>query len=390
MTLPKVSDANHWMKCPGSFQAQREYPRLPGEVPESVLEGRACHEVAQHWLTSPDTVVGWYSKFTGGPRVGDLSKDGVVITQELYDTASDYVREVCEYLNTNRIPLTELHVESRIDLSHIVPEWYGYADAWVYNPHTNTIVVWDFKAGHRLVEAVDNWSLVLYAEGIKMEHFPLLSPAPNFDLRIVQPRGFHHDGPVRTWQYTAEQHMALYFTVAAGVRAAIDDAPPCVVSSYCKTCSARAHCDTALRNAYESVDYVGQLVTHNLTGQSLGVELKLLRRAAAAIEARLSGLEEQAIHEIKSGQSVPFFAIKAGKGREKWRDDVPVDQVLMLGDLLGVDLRKPVQLDTPAQARKKGIDKSAIDQYTETPSTGFKLVENDGSLAATTFTQGNK
>jgi len=377
MTLPKVSDANHWMTCSGSFQAQQAYPRLPGEISESVLEGRACHEVAQKLfdVTCNDLNV-----------VGTLSKDGIVITQELRDTSADYHSEVVNYCFENGIDPSTIHIESRIDLSHIVPEWYGYADTWVYNPTTNTLVVWDFKAGHRLVEAVNNWSLVLYAEGIRNTHFPLNTDL-KFDLRIVQPRGFHHDGTVRVWTYGHGKQLHLYYTVCAGVKAAMQDAPECTVSPSCKTCSARAHCDTALRVAYEGVDYVGQLITHNLTGQSLGVELKLLRRANAAIEARLSGLEEQAIHEIKSGQAVPFFGVVSGKGREKWRDDVPVEEVLMLGDLLGIDIRKPVTLDTPAQARKKGIDKAAILQYTETPSTGFKLVENDGTQAATTFTQ---
>jgi len=377
--LPKVSDANHWMKCGGSFQAQQLYPRLPGEISESVLEGRACHEVAE-WFMRPEC-----DRLVSYP-VGTLSKDGIVITQELRDVAADYVEEVFQYCVDNHIAPTDLHVEDRIDLSHIVPEWYGYADAWLYNPTTNTVVVWDFKAGYRLVEAVGNWSLVLYAEGIRNTHFPLNTDI-NFDLRIVQPRGFHHEGTVRTWTYGHAEHLALYYQVCDGVKAAMQDAPECVVSSHCKTCSARAHCDTVLRVAYEGVDYAGQLVTHNLTGDTLGVELKLLRRAASMIEARLSGLEEQAIHEIKNGQPVAFFGIAAGKGRERWIADVPVDEIIMMGDLLGVDIRKPVTLDTPSQARKKGIDKSVIAQYTEIPSTGFKLVENDGQLANTTFTQ---
>ena len=50
--LPKVSDANHWMKCHGSVQAQAQFPALPGEVSQSRLEGRACHEVAKKLLTA--------------------------------------------------------------------------------------------------------------------------------------------------------------------------------------------------------------------------------------------------------------------------------------------------------------------------------------------------
>lgn len=59
----------------------------------------------------------------------------------------------------------------------------------------------------------------------------------------------------------------------------------------------------------------------------------------------------------------------------------------MMGDLMGVDLRKPVELDTPAQARKKGVDESVIAAYSETPMTAIKLVEVDGTEARQVFTR---
>ncbi len=44
-----------------------------------------------------------------------------------------------------------------------------------------------------------------------------------------------------------------------------------------------------------------------------------------------------------------------------------------MAELSGVDLRKPVDLDTPAQCIKKGIDPAVVEQYAETPLTGVKL-----------------
>ena len=57
----------------------------------------------------------------------------------------------------------------------------------------------------------------------------------------------------------------------------------------------------------------------------------------------------------------------------------------MMGDLLGEDIRKPAQLDTPAQCRKKGIDDAVIALYSETPKTAIKLVKDDGSKARQVF-----
>ena len=50
-----------------------------------------------------------------------------------------------------------------------------------------------------------------------------------------------------------------------------------------------------------------------------------------------------------------------------------------------VDPRKPVDLDTPTKLIKLGIDETVINLYSETPSTGFKLVEMSGAKLRNIF-----
>ncbi|MNJ70916.1 hypothetical protein D3C77_674080 [compost metagenome] len=59
----------------------------------------------------------------------------------------------------------------------------------------------------------------------------------------------------------------------------------------------------------------------------------------------------------------------------------------MMGDLSGVNVRGPVQLCTPKQARDKGIDELVIKQYSETPNTALKLVEVSGDKTRQIFTK---
>lgn len=386
MILPLVHDSNDWMRCLGAAQARAAFPGVPGEPSESKLEGRACHEASQRILERWRK--GGVLDFDG--IVGSLSRDGIVITQELFDAAYEYVNDVTKFCDFNGLA-GSLQIEQRVDLSHLLPEWYCIPDASVYVPSTNTLVVWDAKFGHSLVEPFENWQLLIGAFGI-IKALNLGDRERQFvklDLRVVQPRGFHHDGTIRKWfvdnvsinTYTAKLREQL--PVITG------ESPPCTVGTQCKNCSARANCDTLLRVAYEGIDFTGKLQTHTLSGHNLGVELKMLRRAAKAIEYRLSGLEEQAIHEITNGTLVPYFNAERGKGRERWKKDVPHDEVIMMGDLLGVNIRKPVELDTPAQVRKKGIDESVIAAYSETPMTALKLVEVDGAKIRQIFnTQG--
>lgn len=389
MILPLVHEASDWMACKAAAQARNRHPALDSEPSESKLEGRACHEASQQLLERWKK--GGVLDFTG--IVGSLSKDGIVITQELFDAAYEYVNDVAKFCDFNFLT-KELRVEQRVDLSRWLPGWYCIPDAWVYESSTNTVTVWDVKFGHSIVECFENWQLLIGAFGI-IQALDIPEPvrqAVKLDLRVVQPRGFTSDGPTRRWFVTAgAEGVAKYWNeLHRALPQVTGESPPCTTGPQCKNCSARANCDTLSRVAYEGIDFAGRLQTHTLSGHNLGVDLKLLRRAAKAIEYRLSGLEEQAIHEIKAGKQVSYFTAQQSKGRERWKKDVPHAEVIMMGDLLGVDIRKPVEMDTPSQVRKKGIDESVIAEYSETPLTGLKLVEVDGNKARQVFnnTQG--
>lgn len=363
--LPKVSDANQWMACNGSFRAQQAYPPLNVEPSQSRLEGRACHEVAQKLFRNEPF----------SDLVGSLSKDGIVITDELFDAAREYFNEVWGYCNSHN-KIHELCIEESIPVPGY-ENWFTIPDAWVMvklDGGTRVLRIWDAKFGHRIVDPFENWQLLIEAFSI-CEQFQ--TPPDIIELVIVQPRGFTSEGTVRKWSITPDELQSYRLQVAITRALVLDAAPMCTPGPHCLDCSARAHCDTLKQQSYAGVDYVQSLQTHNLSGHALGVELRLLQRAQEMIKMRLSGLEEQALHEIKQGQHVTFYSAKTTYGRKRWKKDVPVDQVIMMGDLLGQNLRKPQELDTPAQCAKKGIDPSVIEQYAETPVTGVKLEQVD-------------
>lgn len=370
--LPKVSDANQWMACNGSFQAQQVYPPLDVEPSQSRLEGRAAHEVAQKLFKNEPF----------SDLVGSLSKGGIVITDELFDAAREYFNEVWGYCNTHG-RVHDLHVEEVCPVPGY-GDWYCIPDAWVYVPEVKVLRVYDAKFGHRIVDPFENWQLLIEAFSI-CEQFQM--PPDIIELVIVQPRGFTSDGTVRKWALTYDELRVYRRQVNETILRVLDTAPMCTPGPHCLDCSARAHCDTLKQQSYAGVDYVQSLQTHNLSGHALGVELRLLQRAQEMIKMRLSGLEEQALHEIKQGQHVTFYSAKTTYGRKRWKKDVPVEQVIFMAELQGVDVRKPQELDTPAQCAKKGIDPSVIEQYAETPVTGVKLEQVDERAIKNVFSR---
>lgn len=359
--LPKVSDANQWMRCNGSFRAQQAYPPLDVEPSQSRLEGRAAHEVAQKLFRNEPF----------SDLVGSLSKDGIVITDELFDAAREYFNEVWSFCNKHG-RTHDIHIEESVPVPGYA-NWFTIPDAWTtakLEDGTRILRVWDAKFGHRIVDPFENWQLLIGAFSI----CEFLFEKPDvIELVVVQPRGFTSEGTVRKWALSYDELRVYRQQVNETMLRVLDATPLCTPGTWCLDCSARAHCNTLQQQSYAGIDYVQSLQTHNLTGHALGVELRLLQRAQEMIKMRLSGLEEQALHEIKQGQHVTFYGAKTTYGRKRWKKDVPVEQVLMMGDLMGKDLRKPQELDTPAQCIKKGIDPSVVEQYAETPVTGVKL-----------------
>lgn len=378
-----ASNANTWVNCTGQVQLSLQYPAIESGdgVSEARLEGRAFHEVSQNILESFKKPSGkLVNRFE---TVGTLSKDGIVITDEIYDGALEYSTDVFKVCNSTGM-LRYIQIEEHVDLSGVFPSMYGYVDCWLYDEQNHKLYVWDAKFGHRSVDAFENWQLITYVVGI-LESLGIDDDNLTISLRVAQPRSYKNTGCIDEWLCTLSELRVYIETVKSAAIEAYSDSATCKTGKQCLTCSARYACGELQQVSYTSMDYLQNVEGVSLTGHHLALELRLLKRAQDAIKSRLSGLEEQALSELASGGTLPGFATRQGFGRRRWRKDTPVEEVIMMGDLMNVNVRKPDNLDTPAQVLKKGIDESVIDMYSETPMTGLKLVEDDGSKARNVF-----
>lgn len=113
--------------------------------------------------------------------------------------------------------------------------------------------------------------------------------------------------------------------------------------------------------------------------------LALVQRAQGQLDAMATGLEEQLIKALLKGQYVPGYRLDSTKPRERWIGNV--EELFVLGDLLGHNLRAPPQPIGIAAARKLGIDGSVISQYVERPKGSVKLVPMDFTALKKVFGQ---
>jgi hypothetical protein len=277
------------------------------------------------------------------------------------------------------------HVEERMPIPYVHEHCFGTPDTWLFHEPSLTLYLWDFKFGFRQVEAFENWQLICYYAGIL--HM-LASKRPGLAdqqlrvvMRVVQPRGFHPDGPVREWVVVGSDLRAHINTLQHAANQVFTADPSARVGEWCRDCNGAHACDTLKRAGYSARDYIGRGV-HTMTPEQLGLELHYTRQLLAIAKARHDALEAEAEAHLRKGERVPFSALEPIKGRRVWVK--PLKEVFILGDYLGKELRKEAAI-TPAQAIKAGVDVALVNAYSDAPTKGVKLVPDNGSKAKKVF-----
>jgi hypothetical protein len=357
------SSAYQWVNCPGSVMMQRQYPEPEGEN-EAADEGSAAHFLASEYLK------------TGKWKEGGFN--GVPFTTEM----QQHVKLFTDLADGARSSGANWYVEAKVDISSIHQDCWGTADFFTIDLAAKTVCLLDLKYGFGIVEAFENPQLLAYASGI----YDLIGSDAidyTFELGIVQPRPWHREGPVRRWRIAGVEVSNRARHTRAAAEEALGNNPRTVPGPWCKHCTARHACPALRATTLDTADMVREATPVELPPEGLAVELGLLKRAQAQIEMRLAGLEAQATALIQGGKSVPGWGIDHTVGREEWAK--PVKEVLALGDLFGVNLAKPVEPITPAQARKAGVEPTVIAAYAKRKAGTAKLVKIDTAAARKAF-----
>jgi len=344
--------------------------QYPTEDSESSREGKLAHAVAARGIVL--TLLNCKQI----ERHEVIAEPGEDVTEEMVEGARIYINKVLA-VRQQFMGCAELHIEEKTPIYSVHPECWGTPDAWIGN-HAVGLHVFDYKFGHRYVEVFENWQLIAYASGaLDSMSFNGSGIPPDFKIHmtIVQPRSYHPAGHVNTWTVTYEQLKSYIEQLRVAEFTAMQPTAPCNPNPECSFCSARHACTALRQSALTAVDISTLNTPDELTNESLGSELRYLKRAHKLLDARITGLEEQALAKLKSGERVPDFRLEQSSGRTRWK--TPEEEVVILGQLYGVDLAKPLTAITPNQAEKKGIPRALINQMTETPRGALKLVEDN-------------
>lgn len=376
------SSAHIW----GSPRGCRAYPRLSapyaGAETDESRAGDACHEVGAEAIAQRMRAMAPQY----GP--GTVASNGVVIDDELAEAVEVY--EAAAWAHMVRLGCFSgdaVWLERRLDPAlRVHPDNWGTPDVLIYSARAAELVVLDAKFGHGLVEAPENWQLINYAalaiealglDGIDEQRI-------TFRLVVVQPRGYHRDGPVREWAISGADLRNYVNQLATAAAEAVHPDAKARTGPHCRHCEARHVCPAARLVGLDCIEVAHAAAPQPLPVDAIALELRWLERAAKALEYRITALREHAEALARAGTPPPGLALSPKVGRLAWLQDKR--DVFALGEMLGVDLRRDEPV-TPTQAKKLAGKDAAelIDSYAHRPPAGFELVPCEATLAARVF-----
>lgn len=359
------------VRCPGSLKLQKLVAPTPPTYEQA--EGTGAHVVALKHACGEGAEWGLGRKFV-------VENHPLEVDDDMVDGANIYTEEA----------QPGGRFEQPVGIPDVHPTLcFGTPDYWraIIEPFLRQLKVIDYKYGHRFVEVFECYQLIAYAAGvIRLLNLPSDFPVV---LVIVQPRAYSGPGPIRDWSTTAGEIIRIcHDVIAPQVALALSENPPTRSGRHCEDCTARHLCRTYQQTTESLVDFSGTAEIRNLDEQSIGQELRLLKEAIKRLEGRYTGLYQHADSLGCAGKRIHHWAMEPTKGKLSWRADTTVENVADMGDLLGIDVRKPAALKTPTQVIKAGIDEAIILQYAERPRGAMRLVQDDSVKLRKIFDKG--
>lgn len=380
------SSAPIWGFCSGSVLAQQSAPNF--DTQES-REGTAAHWVGSECLKN------WRVEGLGdlltSDWLGKVDPDGVVIDDKMVEGAQTYVDDVLRVARSHHAT-RDLLIEHHVSMPQIHQENAGTLDACLPIPYHNIVYMWDYKHGHREVDAKGNLQMIDYFAGI-MQELNIDSRREceiEFVIRIVQPFAYSANGPVTEWRGYLSDLREYINQLTHQAHAAFAD-PRFTAGKHCRDCTIVGKCATVRRYLYAWADYSNEpYVIDDMSAHDLATERDLLSGALAVGKERLQAIEDDLMHRIKAGKGVDSnLVVSTTEGRLNWVKDMPVAQILSLCQQFGVDGQKDAAI-TPTQATKL-VSAEMRDTFQEAlkafakRSKGLTLTPADESLTSRAF-----
>lgn len=336
------SASARWIQCPASVDAIAA-SGIVDEPSAAADEGTTAHELAEIYI-QPDMWDEDPADMVGLPA----SSTGIEFNDEMVEHIEIYRGYIQEYYGKDG----DYYIEKKIPLFYDEKST-GTVDCAFYDEAENILHIIDFKYGRMLVEAKDNYQLIIYAlsfmKFLKVEK----SVVPDkIFIHIVQPRRNHFDVEELTLEDLKDKKTVIELQsdyISSG-KAYKDEAfgPS---KKACQWCPLKGQCKAQTQHHFDELnefkdDFAGIPVDSNdvMTLEELG---KVLDRKDD-IEQWLKQVHAVCTEHASMGREIPGYKLVGSEGHRKWTDEKEVEKLLI--QKLKKDERYPSKYISPAQA----------------------------------------
>lgn len=356
-----ASSAERWMACPGSVALEDTMP--PSEGTFYTREGTAAHALLERCLR----------KKIDAEVYLDTEIKGFMVTDEMAEAVQVFVDLVRSFGRPD-----EEYIEQTISLAPLNPpeEMFGTTDWAGWWTEYGLMRVLDFKYGTGVaVDATANPQMRYYALGTCLSVGKIPTTITN---TIVQPRGHHPDGPVRSETLTFQELSDFQSELFEAARATQDPNAPLMVGDWCRFCRALPVCPAQQQHALEVVQSDFEIAAPPAPETLTVEQLTYVQQSAGWIQDWLREVNGYIVGLIEDGKEVPGWKLVPKRAVRRWvRDESEVEERLKA---LGLDDPHTQKLYSPAQAERAikaaaGMERPPDwQEWFESKSSGPKLV----------------
>ena len=295
---------------------------LPSESTIYADEGTAAHELGEMCLKKGDNAEDYRGEIIvvekEGPR-REFVVDGDMISA--VQVHIDYCR-----------PLMGRHmIEHRFMLPFLGPKEKGTSDFTALKDGILHVV--DYKHGKGVaVDAIDNVQGLCYAIGAS-DTFAK-DDWHTLRITIVQPRAYHDDGPVRSWDVPRDEIIEYMLKFSHAAKLTEDPNAPLVVGPWCRFCRAKTlrKCPAQDKFAEDMLemdftDETSKPVPPELLSDERILEM-IFNGTIKQIEQWCQSLNDYAQKKAEAGEPIPGSKLVYTRAVRMWKDKEQAEKVL--------------------------------------------------------------
>ena len=366
------------LACPAWVHLSKDIPKSQGSN-EFADRGTLLHNCMEEYLDR-DGCVGFATMLEEG-----RSYNGIDLTKEMVDEALIPAYKAVEKLSAlTGMGSDGYRLEPFVEL--ITDEAGGSIDLLGWSADGETAIILDYKFGHFSVEVENNAQLMFYAlcAAVDPATSSFIEDAKHLTLAIVQPNG--EGETLNTWtvemsaldQFELDVYEAIDRANAVTDETALDES---CAGEHCKYCPAAPKCPRKTGAAMAALR-LNALDLTTLNNSMLMV---------SELEAWCKDVKKLAHEQLEIGVNLPDFKLVAKRSSRVWTDEAALQKKIRSSKKMTVgETHEAPKLMSVAKLEKvlvkKGFDKSYLEAYYDSVSSGTTLAKADDKRAAVTLT----